>query len=99
MRIEGAGHLHGEPFRLTAHGGSLLALRESDDPYPLTVDVRVGETRGRISGTLADPVRFEGLNLDVALAGPNLGRLTRIRSEEHTSDLQSLMRISYAGFC
>src|SRR3546814_2143206 len=26
-------------------------------------------------------------------------RLTRIRSEEHTSELQSLMRISYAVFC
>lgn len=78
MRLEGEGRLHGEPFRLTARGGSLLALREGDDPYPLTVDARVGETRGRISGTLADPVRFEGLNLDVALSGPNLGRLTRI---------------------
>src|SRR3546814_985337 len=26
-------------------------------------------------------------------------RLTRLRSEEHTSELQSLMRISYAVFC
>src|SRR3546814_3768755 len=26
-------------------------------------------------------------------------RLARIRSEEHTSELQSLMRISYAVFC
>src|SRR3546814_1505433 len=26
-------------------------------------------------------------------------RLTRMRSEEHTSELQSLMRISYAVFC
>src|SRR3546814_1417616 len=26
-------------------------------------------------------------------------RLRRIRSEEHTSELQSLMRISYAVFC
>src|SRR3546814_8848140 len=25
--------------------------------------------------------------------------LPRMRSEEHTSELQSLMRISYAGFC
>lgn len=78
MRIEGEGRLHGEAFRVTAHGGSLLELREGNDPYPLTVDARVGETHGRISGTLADPVRFEGLNLDVALTGPNLGRLTRI---------------------
>src|SRR3546814_8621479 len=27
------------------------------------------------------------------------GRATRCRSEEHTSELQSLMRISYAVFC
>src|SRR3546814_6037994 len=27
------------------------------------------------------------------------GRLPRLRSEEHTSELQSLMRISYAVFC
>src|SRR3546814_1730465 len=27
------------------------------------------------------------------------GRVTPIRSEEHTSELQSLMRISYAVFC
>src|SRR3546814_4325659 len=26
-------------------------------------------------------------------------RVTRLRSEEHTSELQSLMRISYAVFC
>src|SRR3546814_11175079 len=29
----------------------------------------------------------------------SFARLTKIRSEEHTSELQSLMRISYAVFC
>src|SRR3546814_2905524 len=29
----------------------------------------------------------------------NLGRFGVLRSEEHTSELQSLMRISYAVFC
>src|SRR3546814_9241268 len=29
----------------------------------------------------------------------NRGRIVRKRSEEHTSELQSLMRISYAVFC
>src|SRR3546814_7131896 len=28
-----------------------------------------------------------------------IGRCPRMRSEEHTSELQSLMRISYAVFC
>src|SRR3546814_9468975 len=31
--------------------------------------------------------------------GPLLSPLARVRSEEHTSELQSLMRISYAVFC
>src|SRR3546814_1825695 len=39
-----------------------------------------------------------------ALVGPGSGRLYKdgvgfVRSEEHTSELQSLMRISYAVFC
>src|SRR3546814_1413078 len=32
-------------------------------------------------------------------AGVRLGRAVFARSEEHTSELQSLMRISYAVFC
>src|SRR3546814_5480914 len=31
--------------------------------------------------------------------GPHAGQSGRSRSEEHTSELQSLMRISYAVFC
>src|SRR3546814_10018705 len=36
-----------------------------------------------------------------AVAGPiaDDGRSVQVRSEEHTSELQSLMRISYAVFC
>src|SRR3546814_3637071 len=31
--------------------------------------------------------------------GPEAERINKARSEEHTSELQSLMRISYAVFC
>src|SRR3546814_5494632 len=40
--------------------------------------------------------------VDVTSYGPDLpggSSLGRLRSEEHTSELQSLMRISYAVFC
>src|SRR3546814_3069935 len=38
--------------------------------------------------------------VDTELPGFKRGRnLDKIRSEEHTSELQSLMRISYAVFC
>src|SRR3546814_10284473 len=49
-------------------------------------------------------VRLQGLALGGALGAQLLGlgpveRQQQRRSEEHTSDLQSLMRISYAPFC
>src|SRR3546814_3674266 len=45
--------------------------------------------------------RAAGARLQVLLGGVWLAALERIgqRSEEHTSELQSLMRISYAVFC
>src|SRR3546814_10793887 len=40
-----------------------------------------------------------GLELKAALIVPHAERGAGPRSEEHTSELQSLMRISYAVFC
>src|SRR3546814_2803829 len=40
-----------------------------------------------------------GKAVDRADDGDESGRRRRMRSEEHTSELQSLMRISYAVFC
>jgi uncharacterized protein involved in outer membrane biogenesis len=42
----------------------------------LTIDLAAGPSHARISGTLQDPIKFEGLNLNVSLSGPNLARLT-----------------------
>lgn len=75
VRLGGRGSMHGEPFQLRMTGGSLLSLRESDEPYPLTIELEIGQTRGRVSGTLADPIRFEGLDLAVELSGSDLARL------------------------
>src|SRR3546814_2501571 len=36
---------------------------------------------------------------DIAVGDPATVALASGRSEEHTSELQSIMRISYAGFC
>src|SRR3546814_1254375 len=59
----------------------------------------VGETIGGLSAGTGDVVTlFE--NLKGGLQAPLSGMGTAFsRSEEHTSELQSLMRISYAVFC
>src|SRR3546814_9189799 len=41
----------------------------------------------------------KGLITDIECETRDRAHLDRLRSEEHTSELQSLMRISYAVFC
>src|SRR3546814_9885624 len=41
----------------------------------------------------------QALRLDAPLAAAAVAFVAALRSEEHTSELQSLMRISYAVFC
>src|SRR3546814_7445475 len=53
-----------------------------------------GEFRGR-EDFIADAVGDR--DADIMLVGRH--HRVRVRSEEHTSELQSLMRISYAVFC
>src|SRR3546814_5272121 len=47
----------------------------------------------------AQMCRKRGRIVLVGVTGLNLNRADFYRSEEHTSELQSLMRISYAVFC
>src|SRR3546814_6551714 len=72
------------------------------DPY--TVDPRF--TRVRVRHKVLPVLETElGPGVAVALARtadllrPDMELLDDLRSEEHTSELQSLMRISYAVFC
>src|SRR3546814_5163685 len=48
----------------------------------------------------ADPVQEQAIELGGERAqAANARKVLLVRSEEHTSELQSLMRISYADFC
>src|SRR3546814_6284402 len=52
------------------------------------------------NATVATVLREEGLLEDFVQMGVTIAKtMVEIRSEEHTSELQSLMRISYAVFC
>src|SRR3546814_9566127 len=60
--------------------------------------MRVSVYAPTTSTVLALPVRMNLSATDSAYTKPEHAALTS-RSEEHTSELQSLMRISYAVFC
>src|SRR3546814_2136960 len=62
---------------------------------------KVGDNRRRIVEVLRDALGRADAVIVCGGLGPTQDDITRdaIRSEEHTSELQSLMRISYAVFC
>src|SRR3546814_7826292 len=80
-------------FRLSAD--PQLCRRQSRLPRSIAGRRRHGEQPVRRRRALRDDLRRRLADLHA----PALGARSQKRSEEHTSELQSLMRISYAVFC
>src|SRR3546814_8879173 len=74
------------------YGLSRFAVEFVREPDVQLGTLSWGLTMGQ---TLTIPMLLAG----VWLVATAKGRRQRIRSDEHTSELQSLMRISYAVFC
>src|SRR3546814_2333720 len=79
----------------SADGGK-AALFDVNDEKGAAAVAALGEANARYFRT--DVTDEDGAVANVAAAKDFLGGLNA-RSEEHTSELQSLMRISYAVFC
>src|SRR3546814_1546228 len=59
----------------------------------------VAAARARVDAARADRDMLAKGTHEIAVTGSYVRRSVDRRSEEHTSELQSLMRISYAVFC
>src|SRR3546814_10717226 len=93
------------PFPYTTLFRARLYARWRNDPADRGGGVRDGRNGHQGQGTAAGGVRHAAatscvVHLSASGAGPEADPAAdRIRSEAHTSELQSLMRISYAVFC
>src|SRR5690606_37937859 len=72
ITLEGQGTFAEKPFSLRAIAGSLLSLREAEEPYPAAVEIKIGETRLEAEGTVADPIQMEGLNFRMLIEGNDM---------------------------
>src|SRR3546814_6063538 len=69
-------------------------------PDDLGSDTVSGSIRNRLSGQIGGPVRLAAIRPGSTPSALGwVSSMPSSRSEEHTSELQSLMRISYAVFC
>lgn len=71
----GHGRWKGAAFQVRGRAESPLALRERDKPYHVDAVASAGATHAHARGTLLDPVRLAGFDLQLALSGRNLGDL------------------------
>src|SRR3546814_10078570 len=106
-----AGHVQASDQQPDPHAGHSLAEPQTQDPHAdhapgQSSNPHAGHAMPSMSQTQAPPVAPPP---PAAFSGPEHAGTTifdqelflrkRERSEEHTSELQSLMRISYAVFC
>src|SRR3546814_5337460 len=87
----------GSPSRAMTADGSWTPPRPSAKPAAGDdTPVAAGDQAARADQSRDRGVRHRGAGVQSAAGGADGGRP---RSEEHTSELQSLMRISYAVLC
>ena len=75
VRATGEGRYNGEPAKLNFQGGALLMFRDPGVSYPVDIAIEVGPTRGKIHGTIEQPLDFKGANLQLDIAGESMSDL------------------------
>lgn len=74
FRAAGTGTLAGAPLEVAVNGGPLLSLPRGDEPYPVELALRAGDTALRLQGAVA-AAGLRGLALAVQLEGPDMATL------------------------
>ena len=59
-------------------GGAVLSLRETTRPWPIDLQLQNGPTKVSLVGTMLDPMAFEGADLKLKLAGPDMSLLSEL---------------------
>src|SRR3546814_10150440 len=96
-------HPHGHTLPDTTLFRSTVRSNATDSREVISVRKRrprsVSISRGSTSGSSSQPAAPETVPQCRVMTAAKSTSLPGKRSEEHTSELQSLMRISYAVFC
>ena len=72
VEIAGEGKLEGEAFSIDLSAGALTTLRDADVPYPVDLEVVLGETVVIVGGTLTRPLDLAGIDLNLSIEGENM---------------------------
>lgn len=69
------GRFKGEPIKAHGKGGPVLGLRDESAPYPLAVELNVGQTGVKVEGTVTSLLKFSAVDMHLSLRGASLAHL------------------------
>lgn len=75
VSVVGGGSWKGNAFQLNGTAASPLLLRDHEAPYRIDVRASAGATRAHARGTLLDPLRLRGFDLQMRLSGRDMADL------------------------
>lgn len=78
FHMRGEGRYDGAPAFFNLQGDPLLNARDPNRSYAVDLDADIVDTNISLRGTLQRPLALEGLNLSLAIEGPNPQRLSRL---------------------
>jgi uncharacterized protein involved in outer membrane biogenesis len=75
VRWKATGRYNDATINAGGKAGTVLSLRNTDVPFPIMADVRVGTTRAVIEGTVTNPAHLAALDVHLTLAGDSMAKL------------------------
>ena len=75
MRMDISGKYRGNPFSGQARSGNVVSLQNTGLPFPLQLDLKTGDTRLQMEGSVADVLQLSGVDMRMQIAGPTLANI------------------------
>jgi len=75
VAFQAKGIYKGLPAALEGRGGQVLALKDTNDPYPIDATAKVGGTELKAKGTLTNVAQLSALDLAIEVRGKTMSEL------------------------
>jgi uncharacterized protein involved in outer membrane biogenesis len=75
VRFDGSGTFKGMPASARGTGGSVLAIHDDTQPYPIEASVRIGATKAAVRGSVKGLAKFSQARISLDLSGNTLSDL------------------------
>ncbi len=78
IRMQGEGQYEGQPLSLMIKAGFPQEENTTEQSYPLDAEIDIGDTVVRAEGTVKQPFKLAGLDVDVYLKGPGTSQFAAL---------------------